>query len=45
MNALPGQKAKCFISLYAFGVLDVRQMRADYGGSQDGGDFSDPGGR
>ena len=45
MNALPGQKAKVFISLCAFGVLDVRQMGTHHGGGQDGCDFCDPGGR
>ena len=45
MNALPGQKAKSFISLFAFGVLDLRQMSANNGGGQDGGDFGDPGSR
>ena len=45
MNALPGQKAKSFISLFAFGVLDLRQMSANNSGGQDGGDFGDPGSR
>ncbi len=43
MNALPGQKAKSLISLYALTVLDLRQMGANNGGGQDGGDFGDPG--
>lgn len=42
MNALPGQKAKSFISLCAQGVLDLRQMSANNGCCQDGGDFCDP---
>ncbi len=45
MNALPGQKAKVFISLYALGVLDLRQTGANHGGGQDGGDFGNPCGR
>jgi hypothetical protein len=45
MNALPGHKAKSFISLFSLGVLDLRQMGANHGGGQDGCDFGDPGGR
>ena len=45
MNALPGQKAKSFISLCTLSVLDLRQMGANDGCCQDGGDFCDPCGR